>query len=59
MQDMINKVALNNMDEKFEEALLEVANSIDKFAATINDNSSKQYDDFNNNLKKAFGANLQ
>lgn len=46
------------MDEKFEDALNQVANSIDSYVGIVNDTSSKQYDDFNTNLKKAFGQNL-
>jgi len=55
---MINKVAQDHMDEKFEEALQEVATSIDNYVGIVNETSNKQYDDFNNNLKKAFGQNL-
>ena len=47
------------MDEKFEHALEEVASSIDQYVGIVNDTSSKQYDDFNQNIKKAFGASLQ
>ena len=35
------------MDEKFEEALNEVAASIDQYVGIVNETSSKQYDDFN------------
>ena len=47
------------MDDKFDHALEEVATSIDQYVGIVNDTSSKQYDDFNQNIKKAFGASLQ
>ena len=47
------------MDDKFEHALEEVATSIDAYVGIVNDTSSKQYDDFNQNIKKAFGVSLQ
>lgn len=43
------------MDEKFEESLRAVADSINSYVGIVNDTSSKQYDDFNQNLKSAFG----
>lgn len=59
MAEMINKVANNAIEDKVEENLLDIANQIDKFAQTINDNNNQQYENFNNNLKKSFGQNLQ
>lgn len=47
------------MDDKFEHALEEVAHSIDNYVGIVNDTSKKQYDDFNDNIKKAFEASLQ
>jgi low affinity Fe/Cu permease len=44
---MINKVAQDHMDEKFEESLRAVADSINSYVGIVNDTSSKQYDDFN------------
>jgi len=59
MNDMINKVAQDYMDEKFEESLKVVAESIDSYVGIVNDTSSKQYDDFNQNLKTAFGERIE
>lgn len=59
MNEMINKVALDLMDDKFEEALQEVATSIDNYVGIVNETSNKQYEDFNNSLKKAFEQNLE
>ena len=46
------------MDDKYTDALQEVADSIDNYVGIVNDTSSKQYDDFNKNIKEAFGQNL-
>ena len=51
---MINKVSQDYMDEKFEEALNTVAESIDNYVNIVNDTSAKQYEDFNSNIKEAF-----
>jgi hypothetical protein len=56
---MIDRVSQDYMDDKFEEALQEVAGSIDQYVGIVNDTSTKQYDDFNKNLKAAFEKNLQ
>lgn len=50
---------MDSIDMKFEEALKEVAESIDQYVGVVNDTSSKQYDDFNKNLKTEFGKNLE
>lgn len=47
------------MDEKFEQALHEVSTSIDEYVGIVNETSSKQYEDFNQNLKQAFAKNLE
>ena len=47
MADLINKVAQDHMDEKYEEALNEVAQSVDNYVNIVNDTSAKQYDEFN------------
>ena len=59
MQEMINKVAQDHMDDKFEEALKEVAKGIDDYVGIVNDTSNKQYEDFNKKLKDSFGDNLK
>ena len=57
--NIFNRAAIDRLDEKYEEALLEVANSIDSYIGVVNDTSNKQYDDFNKNLKSEFGKNLE
>ena len=59
MNEMINKVAQDHMDSKFEDALNEVAASIDQYISMVNDTSSKQYDDFNTKIREGFGKNMQ
>jgi uncharacterized protein YukE len=59
MNDMLNKVSQNFMDSKFEEAILEVANSVSKYVGAVNESSSTLYQDFNKNLKETFGFNMQ
>ena len=50
---------MDSVDEKYEEAIGEVAKSIDQYVGVVNDTSSKQYDDFNENLKQELGKNLE
>lgn len=57
--NIFNKASIDRLDEKYEEALLEVANSIDSYIGVVNDTSNKQYEDFNKNLKTEFGKNLE
>lgn len=53
------KTNMEQMDQKYEDALKEVGDSIDQYVGVVNDTSSKQYDDFNQNLKTEFGKNLE
>lgn len=59
MSDLMNRVTQDHMDDKFEEALHEVATSIDQYVSIVNETSQKQYEDFNQNLKQAFAKNLE
>jgi hypothetical protein len=59
MDNMINRAAIDGLDEKYEQALEEVASSIDNYIGVVNDTSNKQYEDFNKNLKSEFGKNLE
>jgi len=59
MDNIVNRAAIDGLDEKYEEALQEVAGSIDKYIGIVNDTSNKQYEDFNKNLKNEFGKNLE
>lgn len=58
LQEMINKVAQDNMDVKFEEALQDIAVELDGFISKINNTTNKQYEDFNDSLKAAFEKNI-
>lgn len=58
-ENTVNKAALNALDSKYEQALEEVAESIDNYIGVVNDTSNKQYEDFNKNLKSEFGKNLE
>lgn len=55
MAELINRTAQDHMDEKFEEALSEVANQIETFANHVNDTTAKQYEEFSQNIRKAYG----
>lgn len=57
--NIITRAAIDGLDQKFEEALQEVASSIDNYIGVVNDTSNKQYEDFNKNLKSEFGKNLE
>eukprot|EP00347_Sterkiella_histriomuscorum_P013165 403365759 len=59
MNDMLNKVSQNYMDSKFEDSIMEVAQSLNKYVGAVNDSSANLYQDFNKNLKEAFGQNMQ
>lgn len=59
MNDMLSKVAANYMDTKYDAAILDIVKTVEKYVGTVNDTSSKQYEDFNKNLKEAFGYNMQ
>lgn len=54
----MTKASLDATDEKFEDALKEVAESIDQYIGVVTDTSKNQYEDFNKNLKNEFGKNL-
>lgn len=41
LADLINKVASDHIDEKYEEALNEVATSVDNYVNIVNDTSAK------------------
>ena len=56
---MLNKVSQDYMDTKYEEAILEVANSVSKYVGAVNESSSTLYNDFNQQLKETFGFNMQ
>jgi DNA anti-recombination protein RmuC len=59
LESTTTRASLDSIDEKFEDALKEVADSIEQYIGVVNDTSSKQYDDFNANLKSEFGKNLE
>ena len=44
---------------KFEEALKEVGEGIDMYTGLMKENQTKQYQDFNQDLKQEFGKNLE
>lgn len=46
MNWMIDRVSQDYIDDKFEEALQEVAGSIDQYVKIVEESSKKQYDDF-------------
>ena len=48
---MLSKVSVNHMDI----TITDIVKTVQKYVGTVNDTSSKQYDDFNKNLKEAFG----
>ena len=55
---LANRATLDAMDDKFEEALQEVANSIDGYIAVMQEANKKQYEEFNKSLKEKFGENI-
>jgi hypothetical protein len=57
--NLLSRASLDALDDKYEEALQEVASSIDNYIGIVNDTSNKQYEDFNKNLKTEFGKNLE
>lgn len=59
MNDILNKVTQNYMDTKYEDSIMEVAQSLNKYVSAVNDQSATLYQDFNQNLKDAFGMNMQ
>ena len=58
-ENTINRASINGLDLKYEQALEEVAESIDKYIGIVNETANKQYDDFNKNLKTEFSKNLE
>jgi len=56
---MMTKASLDATDEKLEEEMKAVAESIEQYIGVVNDTSKNQYDDFNKNLKAEFGKNLE
>ena len=40
---MLNKVAQNYMDKKFEDSIMEVAGSLNKYVGAVNESSSTLY----------------
>mmetsp|Transcript_45408 Transcript_45408/g.33189 ORF Transcript_45408/g.33189 Transcript_45408/m.33189 type:complete len:89 (+) Transcript_45408:274-540(+) len=59
LAEMVNKTAQDHMDDKFEHAFDEVAAQIDKYMGYSNEQQNKQYDDFNQHIKNAFGSSLK
>ena len=55
---LANRATLDAMDDKFEEALQEVANSIDGYITVMQEANKKQYEEFNKSLKEKFGENI-
>ena len=58
MNDMLNKVSQDYMDTKFENSIMEIVKSLSGYVGTVNDTSSKQYEDFNKNLRESFSMSL-